>query len=1188
MTKRIFAALTLVLLLAAPAEARHLRMQGKTPQTPIPPDPTAVYVTVGSATPSDLDNGVSWPPTDPATEGFTQQGLSTQAGYNTYVTGGWGSGQFDTFRVGEKNICVLAAKPPTVADNNAGYWNGVAEVALSVNHGPWAIQTKMDVDPEHPTNPYCYNFRLKSDTATSGVSKHLEARAILVPRVGKPTVLQGNITTKDVWATKADSSYAYVNYSPGSWSLFLNIDPQNKFPQLTLWKAPKGSGSDAGDCTDQNNPCNTWEHVIASAKSLMNSAYGTTDDGVNNFHATDDLGGLVVNLTNGTNHDCCWSTAPTSGSILKAKYQWIHVQANPTATAPFGADPRGDPSGTASDGSVKFTVKDTSSNFAAEKVWWSGFSKSIGISSQIRLSASLSSTTWSASRISNVFHRGDCVNLADCNGHEGWYGYDQYFNEDYDNYVYGANPAMRQETLSINTTVRELGQNSDVMDNPKVIIGLHGSCSHSANAANNNHLDFMQWSHPGGMNYWADININVATSGGTSSYANCWGDTNLDAQGIFVNSIPTWNTAVINSTTQTLGSAWGMSFSDAQNLFVYHPITGKSSFDVYQRNYQLVTDGLYDPNDANFWVRDGSGNPLRSAQFSTLSTFQDSAVVLGATSSFPALKSGSWPGLRVVYDGDASEPDTNDPGDSPTTTRLGRFGFSAELDTAWPHTVWIDRSVTPNIYTDLRDTRFSIYALPESQTSFTADVSGSSMFTATASMSGTILTVTSTPTNGGNIQFGYGVSGDSSHGKPTNVIVSQKTSTEADGHLGGKGTYQMAWSYTVGSQTMTFDRALMNVTAMTSGTIWCAMNSDGSNTTGLPFSNSGAWVGAGGVGGRVSACLTGTGGTGTYYLGVIGVSGQGAPIGNGTNLAFSGKVNDAYGMFSFDMQSSVYAVKSINGPPTYSKTALNGTPGLIFTTAGSTGGTWGNTGQVIGHSGLDYYNDGKFNGFGSNNTAAGAGGDAGTIAGNSPYEIILAISQDELPSTMAATRWIWGAGTALDYRRITVSKGTTGKVHICGTYNGSSGTTTGPNYPSCAPDGASSDTVNGVKGPVVIDVFYDGGNANGQPGHICTGVFTPGGPSDFTIPAYSPTPNTRVPGTNYECNTIAAGDTSQLGSISGTQTLFGSPLNNSKGTNGAYITMKLGKFLQVRRVLTDSERQAEVRAAATRIGFTIP
>lgn len=76
--------------------------------------------------------------------------------------------------------------------------------------------------------------------------------------------------------------------------------------------------------------------------------------------------------------------------------------------------------------------------------------------------------------------------------------------------------------------------------------------------------------------------------------------------------------------------------------------------------------------------------------------------------------------------------------------------------------------------------------------------------TVTGSITSTTMTVTAVAS--GNLAPGQLIAGTSVTGSPT--IVSQLTSTETDGHFGGKGTYTLSHTETVGSETLTATASL--------------------------------------------------------------------------------------------------------------------------------------------------------------------------------------------------------------------------------------------------------------------------------------------------------------------------------------------------------------------------------------------
>ena len=191
-------------------------------------------------------------------------------------------------------------------------------------------------------------------------------------------------------------------------------------------------------------------------------------------------------------------------------------------------------------------------------------------------------------------------------------------------------------------------------------------------------------------------------------------------------------------------------------------------------------------------------------------------------------------------------------------------------------------------------------------TTFTASIATQPTSTFIGSISGSTLTVTSSPSGSG-IAVGHVISG-------TNI----PTGTYIIANLGGSGTSSTSqWtisSYlTQASETITAIPTLMTVTGMTSGTIIYGMSVSGVGVT---------------AGTRITAFVSGAGGTGTYYVtpnqdiasttmtgtitGYVNIGGtNGVVIPAGTTLQRPG--SPIAGMIRFNSDPTVLAVEIFNG-----------------------------------------------------------------------------------------------------------------------------------------------------------------------------------------------------------------------------------------------------------------------------------
>jgi hypothetical protein len=107
---------------------------------------------------------------------------------------------------------------------------GIDHVAFSVNGGPWSNVSQMTLNPQTGVVEYWATLRA-GDFATDGA---VEVRAIAVPKVGVPRVLQG------------------ARVSPnGNESITEYVNTQGTLPQQILWVATTGSDT-TGDGSQQN------------------------------------------------------------------------------------------------------------------------------------------------------------------------------------------------------------------------------------------------------------------------------------------------------------------------------------------------------------------------------------------------------------------------------------------------------------------------------------------------------------------------------------------------------------------------------------------------------------------------------------------------------------------------------------------------------------------------------------------------------------------------------------------------------------------------------------------------------------------------------------------------------------------------------------------------------------------------
>lgn len=203
----------------------------------------------------------------------------------------------------------------------------------------------------------------------------------------------------------------------------------------------------------------------------------------------------------------------------------------------------------------------------------------------------------------------------------------------------------------------------------------------------------------------------------------------------------------------------------------------------------------------------------------------------------------------------------------------------------------------------------------------------------TGSIAGTTLTLSAVTRAGfapGQAVLGTGVADGT-------TIVEQLTG----GTAGGTGTYQVSISQTVASTAITTNGGTMVVSAVTTGTLFVGQTLSGAGVT---------------AGTKISAFLTGTGGTGTYAVDTVQTVAAATTItGTGGTLTISAVSAGSFGLGDVFTGTGVTAGNTITG-------FLTGT-GLTGTYLCSVGDTAGSTAISVAGASVDVSYDSVSGGF---------------------------------------------------------------------------------------------------------------------------------------------------------------------------------------------------------------------------------
>jgi len=283
----------------------------------------------------------AWAETDPAALGILTQGAPGDYGYEEHATANWVSPMGLTVRGGVAYIGVVASKGPTYGRFALADPFGVKEVWFSCANGPWTTVSARTPLPGYtgPLGEPIDAFVVGVDPTTFASSGEKETRAIVVPWVGTPFVLQvptvdaqttisGKIDPKTAtWVNLADTgggTLARTNYSPAAWSLLVNVDKTGTaLPNITVW-LDTINGDDGRTGLSKAQAVRTAGEAKTRALAAKAAA---------GFSATD-AGGIEIIYTGAGGH--AWGLAGTP-AIWPAATQYLTISPDPDLP-PFSID----------------------------------------------------------------------------------------------------------------------------------------------------------------------------------------------------------------------------------------------------------------------------------------------------------------------------------------------------------------------------------------------------------------------------------------------------------------------------------------------------------------------------------------------------------------------------------------------------------------------------------------------------------------------------------------------------------------------------------------------------------------------------------------------------------------------------------------------------------------------------------
>lgn len=182
----------------------------------------------------------AWATTVPADLGLDTQGSNTAFGYSSRAIGGWTTPMYDRVQGVYYLGCTFWKGDPAQYIANRGP-RGIKEVWISADNGPWTVVYAATTHPTYGND--CYVVAI--DESDYVAARQIEVRAIGVPWVGQPFVLQGIMNP--VTASWPPSGQARNNFSPDMWSTVLWVDPSSSRPATAIyWNSTTGNDANNG------------------------------------------------------------------------------------------------------------------------------------------------------------------------------------------------------------------------------------------------------------------------------------------------------------------------------------------------------------------------------------------------------------------------------------------------------------------------------------------------------------------------------------------------------------------------------------------------------------------------------------------------------------------------------------------------------------------------------------------------------------------------------------------------------------------------------------------------------------------------------------------------------------------------------------------------------------------------------
>jgi hypothetical protein len=306
--------------------------------SPNSPRDTTITITAQSASYATITPGStayrSWAiyaDNDPL---IVQQGNSGDYGYAERAIANWmAPSMYRTVNAGgELIIGVDAWKAPTVARINGGDERGIKEVHFSCNNGPWTVVSTPQVHPLYGDTGYLAKIR-EADFTSSGP---VEIRALVIPWVGKPFMLQGrdasgpaNATTlgqltdtaagpgaksidpRTMTGVNAGTTVYFTALTRDSWSFIANVNKNAGADKLPTYAVYIDTVNATGLANDANNgqsaatPVLTWERAFNLAETEIATQIAARADAAawtTFLNGAKEIGGTTFYITGAANN----------------------------------------------------------------------------------------------------------------------------------------------------------------------------------------------------------------------------------------------------------------------------------------------------------------------------------------------------------------------------------------------------------------------------------------------------------------------------------------------------------------------------------------------------------------------------------------------------------------------------------------------------------------------------------------------------------------------------------------------------------------------------------------------------------------------------------------------------------------------------------------------------------------------